>query len=154
MKIKVFIENEAASNQKNIFNEKKLEFMKKVQVSAEYPYPYGFILNTTGEDGDNIDCFVLTDQQLRTGDIIECEPIGLMEQVETSWSPEKTELEENDHNVLACIDDELVEINKSVREKLEDFVSHVFDHMENKTIKVGSFLGSQSALDYITTHMD
>ena len=59
--MKVFIENEAGSNKKNIFDEKSLEFEKQVDVSRSYPYPYGFVLNTTVEDGDNVDCFVLTD---------------------------------------------------------------------------------------------
>jgi len=55
--MKVFIENEAGSNKKNIFDEKSLDFEKQVEVSQSYPYPYGFVLNTTAEDGDSVDCF-------------------------------------------------------------------------------------------------
>ncbi len=42
--MKVFIENEAGSNLKNLFNEDTLEFRKTVQVSAGYPFPYGLYL--------------------------------------------------------------------------------------------------------------
>jgi len=57
--MKVFIENEAGTNLKNIFNEDTLDFRKTVQVSAEYPFPYGFILDTKSGDGDNLDCFMI-----------------------------------------------------------------------------------------------
>jgi hypothetical protein len=41
--MKVFIENEAGSNQKNIYDEQSLVFIKTVVVSKNYPYPYGFV---------------------------------------------------------------------------------------------------------------
>mgnify|MGYP001570857230 CR=1 FL=1 len=65
--MKAFIENEAGSNQKNIYNEKTLEYKKTVTVSRKYPYPYGFILDTTSGDGDNLDVFVLTEKKLKSG---------------------------------------------------------------------------------------
>ena len=70
--MKVFIENEAGSNQKNLYNEKTLEYRKTVGVSRKYPYPYGFILETTSGDGDNLDCFILTEKKLKTGSIVNC----------------------------------------------------------------------------------
>ena len=77
--MKVFIENEAGSNQKNLYNEKILEYRKTVTVSRKYPYPYGFILDTTSGDDDNVDAFIITDKPLKSGQIIECKPVGLME---------------------------------------------------------------------------
>ena len=76
--MKVFIENEPGSNQKNLYNEKTLEYKKTVTVSRKYPFPYGFILSTTSGDGDNLDCFIITVQKLQTGQTVECEPIGIM----------------------------------------------------------------------------
>ncbi len=58
-KIEVFIENEAGFDQKNLYNEKTWEYNKTVPVSRKYPFPYGFILNTTSGDGDNLDCFII-----------------------------------------------------------------------------------------------
>ena len=54
--IKVFIQNEAGSDQKHLHDEKTLEYKHTVRVSRSYPFPYGFILDTTSEDGDNLDC--------------------------------------------------------------------------------------------------
>lgn len=140
MTIKVFIENKAGSNQKNCFNEKTLEFIKTVTVSWAYPYPYGFIPNTTSGDGDNVDCFILTTQKLKTGDIIEAEPIGLVEQFEDS---------ENDHKILAVPVGESLEITEEVKTNITDFILHVFDHLRTKEIKVGSFYGKEKAEAYI-----
>ena len=152
--MKVFIENEAESDQKNLYDEKTLEYKKTVAVSRKYPYPYGFILNTTGADGDNVDCFVITDKALKTGQIVEVEPIGLMEQMETSWDPDKRNVEEEDHNVLAVIPDEPVELDDGVEGKLREFISHVFDHIPGKKVRAGNFLGRDAARDYIQRHGD
>ncbi len=80
--MKVFIENEAGSNKKNLYDEQTFEFRQTLTVSRPYPFPYGFIIGTTSGDGDSIDCFVITEQKLKPGQIVECEPIGLMEQTE------------------------------------------------------------------------
>jgi inorganic pyrophosphatase len=82
MLIKVFIQNEAGSNRKNYHNEKTLEYRETRLVSCPYPYPYGFILGTDAKDGCNLDVFVITQRRLTTGQILECEVIGLMEQFE------------------------------------------------------------------------
>ncbi len=154
MNIEVFVENEAGSNKKNLFNEKILEYQKTVEVSREYPYPYGFILGITGEDGDNLDCFIITEQSLKSGETYECEPIGLMEQIETSWDSDKKGVEEEDHNVLAVLKGEQVEIDNIIEEKLTDFVSHVFDHIEGKKIRVGKFLDKEEAIKHIQLGRD
>ena len=100
MKIKVFIENEAGSNQKNIYNEKTLQYKKTVIVSRKYPYPYGFILNTTSGDGDNADCFILTDKKLKIGEIVERRPIAMMEQIESCSTKPGTEEEDYSPSII------------------------------------------------------
>jgi inorganic pyrophosphatase len=144
--MKVFIENEAGSNQKNIFNEKTLEFRKTVEVSRKYPFPYGFILDTTSGDGDNLDCFVITDRVLKMGDVVESEPIGIMEQFEDTIE---------DHNVLARLSDELPEVTAENEETLTEFVLHVFDHRpHHPKVRVGRFLGAEEAKKYISKTLD
>lgn len=77
----------------------------------------GFLLHTTAEDGDNVDCFVLTGKPLMTGQILECEPVALMEQFEDG---------EADHNVLAVPVGERFNVSMEVRAILADFVMSVF----------------------------
>ena len=81
MNLKVFIQNEAGSTQKHYHNEKTLQWRRTEKVSRPYPYPYGFILGTTRADGANLDCFVITEQHLKTGDLVDCEVFGLMQQI-------------------------------------------------------------------------
>jgi len=152
--MKVFIENETGSNQKNLYNEKTLEYEKTVIVSREYPYPYGFILNTMGEDGDNTDCFIITEKPLKSGETDECEPIGLMQQIETSWNPDKKGVDEEDHNIIAVLNGEHVEIDNIIKKRLSDFVSHVFDHIEGKKVRVGEFLSKEDALKEINQKLN
>lgn len=153
--MKVFIENEAASNRKNIYNEKTLKYIETIEVAREYPYPYGFILDTTGEDGDNVDVFILTEQKLKSGQIVVCKPIGLMEQFEKSWNQSKLENEETDHNILAILqEEEETSITETTKAKLTEFVTHIFDNIRKNKTRVGRFLSKTAAIQYIENHKD
>lgn len=143
--MKVFIENEAGSDQKNIYDEKTLVYRKSYTVSRKYPYPYGFILNTTSGDGDNLDCFIITNQAIKTGTIVEGDAIGLMEQTDDG---------EVDDNVLAVLPHERVEVTLEVKETLTEFISHVFDHKSEKQITAGRFLSKEVAEQRIQESLD
>lgn len=134
--MKVFIENEAGSNQKNLFNEETLEYKKTVEVSRKYPYPYGFILETKSDDGDNLDCFILTTKLLKTGDIVDVEPVGMFEQIEDG---------KEDHKILAKINGENITISEETKETFKDFTANVFSHRQGKTISIGRFLDKGEA---------
>jgi inorganic pyrophosphatase len=143
--MKVFIQNEAGSFVKHSHDEKTLELKRQERVSRAYPFPYGFIVDTTAEDGDNVDCFVLTRKLLRTGQIVECRAIALMEQFEDG---------QIDHNVLAVLDDEDADLSSEIEQTLADFVHHVFDHIPGKKIQIGEFRGSDAASQYIKQYQD
>ena len=136
--IQVFIENPAGSRIKNIHDEKTLEFKESILVARSYPFPYGFILGTTNEDGDNLDCFVLTNCALRRGDVVTCSVVGLMEQFEDG---------KQDHNILATPAGESATLTESVKSELKVFVTHVFDGQLGKSINVGEFLDVTPALN-------
>ena len=138
--IRVFIQNEAGSDQKHLHDEKTLEYKRTVTVSRPYPFPYGFILDTTSEDGDNLDCFVITKQPLKTGSLVECEPIALLEQIEDG---------EEDHNVLAALQGEAPEIDQAMMDTFREFTFHVFDHVPGKEIAVGRLLPREAAEQHI-----
>lgn len=144
-RMKVLIQNEAGSFDKHFYDEKTLRFTGTARVSRAYPLPYGFILNTTGDDGLNVDCFVLTRTSLRTGQIVECDPVGLMEQIEDG---------KQDHNVLAVLQGEEERLDSKTKRELVEFVSHVFDHVTGKTVLAGNFHGRESAMNYIRQHKD
>lgn len=134
--MRVFIENETGSNQKNIFDEKTLVYKKAYTVSRSYPFPYGFVIGTTSGDGDNLDCFVLTNQPLKSTDIVDVVPIGMFEQEEDG---------QQDHKVLAVLKGESREVDEKTRALLKDFVENVFAHKPSKKMAVGRFLGIKDA---------
>jgi inorganic pyrophosphatase len=110
------------------------------RVSHPYPYPYGFILGTRGADGDNLDCYLITSDQLQAGTIVECEAIGLLEQVEDG---------EIDHKVLAAIPGQQVETGQALQKELRGFIYSVFRQFPDVHVDVGELLPRQAALDYI-----
>jgi len=82
MQTKVFVRNEAASNREKHHDEKTLEYNETNIVSRAYLYPYGFMLDTNADDSCKLEVFVITKRRLTTGQILECEAIGVMEQLE------------------------------------------------------------------------
>lgn len=145
MHIQVFIQNEAGSNEKHYHDEKTLEWKRVVLVSRTYPYPYGFIVGTSADDGCNVDCFVITERPLKTGQLLECQVVGLMEQFEDG---------QEDHNVLAILPESPVDVDLEVQRKLTSFVMGVFEHMPHKRVSVGRFTGPDAARTYVRAHVD
>jgi inorganic pyrophosphatase len=143
--IKVFVQNEAGSSLKHYHDEKTLVLKSTKTVSRFYPFPYGFILGTTARDGCNVDCYVVTKCPLETGQVVECTPIGLMEQFEGG---------EEDHNVLASIPGEHAEIDREIQMTLTDFVQNVFRDEPNKRIRAGRFLSASEAETHIKARRD
>ncbi len=143
--INVFIQNEADSNIKNTHNEKTLEFKGSRRILLPYPYPYGFITETSAEDGGNVDCYVITKDSLKSGAILECSPIGLLEQFEG---------DEIDHKVLATIPGENIEINENLLSVFQDFIYGIFSEFPGKLIRVDRILPLEAALSYIQSCSD
>src|SRR5262245_46366735 len=123
MRIKVFIQNEAGSNRKNYHDEKTMESKETKLVSRPYPYQYGFIVGTTASDGCNLDVFVITNQPLRTGQLVECDVLALMEQFEDGV---------DDHNILATLPGEPVDLTSDFQAVLRDFVLNGFRDVPGK----------------------
>lgn len=137
--MKIFIENEQGLPLKNIFDEVNLQYKNTHVTSAPYPYAYGFVVETLSGDGDCLDCFILTDKPLKTGDIVEAEPLALMEMKEDG---------EIDHKVIAHLPGENFTLTADVKTELTDFIHSVFSHL-NKNMEVGQFLPRQEAEHFL-----
>jgi len=138
--LRVFIENGAGSNVKHHHDEETFELQRVEQVSGAYPYPYGFIPGTRAPDGDCVDCFVLTERPLRTGDLVDCEPIGLMEQWEAGVV---------DNNVLAVPVGEPVPDLAPAIPVLTRGILELFAGMPGRETAVGRFLPAEDAIAYL-----
>lgn len=140
MRIKVFVQNEAGSNLKNHYYERTLTFLFAEHVTLPYPFPYGFVIGTTALDGCNLNCNVITGRDIRTATIVECEPIGLMEQFEDGIE---------DHNVLAVPLGESADVIENVQKTLIEFVENVFRHKKGQQSRAGRFLSAAEAEAHI-----
>ena len=138
--MRVFIENEAGSRRKNIYDERTLAHLRSVEVSAAYPFPYGFVLGTLSGDGDAVDCFVLTETPLRSGATIECEPVGLIEQIEDG---------EIDHKVLAVPRGSEARLDAAAVATIKTFVAGVFAHVPGNRMDIGRLLDRSAAEAYL-----
>lgn len=138
--MKIFIENEQDLPLKNIFDEVKLQYKNTHVTSAPYPYAYGFVIGTLSGDGDCLDCFILTNQLLKTGDIVEAEPLALMEMKED---------DEIDHKVIARLPGENFELTPDVKTEITNFIHSVFAHL-NKKMEVGEFLPKHETEKFLT----
>lgn len=138
--IKVLIQAEAGSSEKRRYDEKTLKPLEVGRVSRPYPYPYGFVVATTATDGDNVDCYVIGGDGLKSGAIVDCEVVGLLEQVE-SGAP--------DHKVLAVVAGQKEILPDGVFEVLEDFIYGVFAEYPDCAIRVGPIRSRDAAVRYV-----
>lgn len=138
--IRVFIENEAGSSIKNDYDQRTHQHLGRSKVSAAYPFAYGFAVDTKSGDGDNVDCFVVTDHPLKSGDCVDCYVVSMLEQIEDN---------EIDHKILCVVDKEGLTIDAESVARIRDFLQIVFSHLPNKILNVGELRGQKEALAFI-----
>lgn len=138
--IKVLVQVSGGSVERRVYDERTLEYNETRRGHHPYPYPYGFILGTRAEDGDSLDCYVITHSDLPAGSIVECEPIGMLEQIED---------DEVDHKVLAALPGQEVELNSELVEELRTFIQRIFADYPEMHVTVGKVLSREDALRHI-----
>jgi inorganic pyrophosphatase len=138
--VKMLIQVEAGSCDRYIYNEKTLEYIKTSPGSHPYPYPYGFIVGTSAEDGCCVDCYLITNNKVEAGSIVECEPVGLLEQHEN---------DEIDHKVLAVLPGEDTKLNLAALEELQTFIKMIFSGSPDMNIRVGPVHPREAALHHL-----
>jgi inorganic pyrophosphatase len=138
--IRVVIQAEAGSSEKVRYDEKALRPIEVGRVSRPYPYPYGFVVATTAADGDNVDCYIVGDDDLKSNSIVDCEVVGLLDQVESG---------EPDHKVLAVVAGQKAVLPDGVFEVLEEFIYAVFSEYPDSVVHVGPIHSRDVAIRYL-----
>lgn len=79
--IGVIIETPRGSRNKLKYDPRKriYKLSKVMPEGMVFPYDFGFVPQTRGEDGDPLDILVLTDEPLFTGCLVDCVLIGVIE---------------------------------------------------------------------------
>src|SRR5246500_4279950 len=79
--LRVVVETPKGSRNKFAFNphEHTFELKKVLPAGMAFPYDFGFVPSTKGDDGDPIDVLVLMDEPAFPGCVLSCRPVGVIE---------------------------------------------------------------------------
>ncbi len=151
--IYVLIEIPKGSNIKYEFDEEMgIIVVDRILYTAMfYPFNYGFIPGTLEEDGDPLDCLVVSYDTVAPGTVIRAKPIGVL----------ITEDEEGlDRKIIAVphekIDPRFAKINdindlpEIIREQIKHFFEHYKELEPGKWVKVKEWKGREEALKIIS----
>lgn len=121
MVINVFIEIPKNSNVKYEYDRKtnSINVDRILYGSEVYPHNYGFIPNTLDYDGDELDCFVISNHSFNPGTFVKARILGAFEMIDGG---------EYDTKLITVIDcDPRFENIKS----LKDLSQHTLDEIKN-----------------------
>ena len=135
--MKVFVEQTCESNKRNVFDNQTGKYLKTVDFNLTYPYAYGYILDTLASDGDELDCYIVTQQQFEHSSVIECEPVAMVEYFEDG---------QPDHKIFMVPIGETGKVTEKVKKDLLEFDARYFEGQPNKNSKVGNFLEKEAAI--------
>jgi len=151
-KIFVFIEISKGSKMKYELD-KDLGILKLDRIlytSMHYPANYGFVPSTLCEDGDPLDCLVISSESILPGTIVKVKPIGLLLMEDEEGKDEKliaVPIEKIDPKMGRLNDiDELPEI---FREEIKHFFEHYKELEKGKWVKIKGWEKAEVAKKYI-----
>jgi inorganic pyrophosphatase len=137
--IKVIIETPRGSRNKFKYDSKEDLFMlhKVLPTGAVFPFDFGFIPSTLGDDGDPLDILVIMDEPVFPGNKVSVRLIGAIE----AQQSEDGKTERNDRLIAiasACQDyqnvQELTDLDKNLVQQIEHFFVS-YNQIEGKKFK-------------------
>jgi inorganic pyrophosphatase len=123
--VDVIIETPKGSKYKYKFDEGQNRFrVKKIlPTGLAFPYDFGFIPGTKGDDGDPLDVMIIAEDSFVPGSIVECEIIGAIKARQIS----EDETVRNDRIMAVPV----MTMEKDKEVALEDFSKHKITEIEN-----------------------
>jgi inorganic pyrophosphatase len=121
---------------------------KSLILGLSYPYDWGFIPSTEGEDGDPIDALILHEAATTPGLVLKCKIIGVLEVVQTEGGKNAIR---NDRVIAVPRDSHREQANhdardlpKQARSEIEKFFVAT-DELESKELKFLGWKGRKTA---------
>lgn len=148
MGIKVFIEIPKGSRNKYEQDESTGEIMldRALYGPEEYPFDYGFIQGTKGEDGDPLDVALLVTNPTFPGCVVKARAVGYLEMEDEAGI---------DHKVLAVptkkLDprwahvEDVSDLTEEQRKEIKDFFENYKKLEPEKWVKVRNFKSKEEA---------
>ncbi|MCS7112745.1 MAG: inorganic diphosphatase [Nitrososphaerota archaeon] len=118
--------------------------------SMAYPCDYGFIPGTLCEDGDPLDCLLITSQPLNPGILVKARPVALMLMRDEKGKDEKLiavpteDIDPRLSNIRSLRD-----IPEAVLREIEHFFEHYKELEPGKWVKVEGWLDADKAEEII-----
>ncbi len=151
-KVRAFIEIPRGSNIKYELDEKTgvIKVDRILFTSMVYPYNYGFVPGTLGEDGDPIDIMVISSAAFNSGTMVMVRPIGVLlmrdeEGVDTKIMAVPVEKVDPE---LAHIQD-IKDLSESIKGKIVHFYSYYKNIEPGKWVKLEGWDDAARAQDFI-----
>jgi inorganic pyrophosphatase len=119
-----------------------------------YPFNYGFIPQTSAEDGDPVDILVISTYQVLPGTVIPARPIGMLEMEDEEGIDTKI-LAVPTKKVDPFMTDinDVNDLNETTKKKIQHFFNHYKELEPNKWVKTKNFLPKDKALEAIKKAM-
>jgi inorganic pyrophosphatase len=119
-----------------------------------YPFNYGFIPNTNGQDGDPIDVMVVSSQPLATGTVVPSRVIGMLEMEDEAGIDTKIiALPTSKIDPFYAHITDVTGLDEATRNKIKHFFDHYKELEPGKWIKTKNFLSKDKAFEEITKSM-
>lgn len=115
-----------------------------------FPFNYGFIPATLGEDGDPLDILVITTYPIKSGTIISVRPVGMLEMEDESGIDTKIlsvpseKIDPNYRNVK-----DIKDVDLEFLKRIKHFFDHYKDLEPGKWVKTKDFLNKEKAYEAI-----
>jgi len=129
---------------------------KMLPLGMNFPYDFGFIPGTKGEDGDPLDVLLLMDAPLLQGVLVSCRVIGILKAMQTEQDGQKFR---NDRFVAVtdlCVQykniQDIIDLNTDARNEIEEFFRQ-YNSVAGKTFQSLGWQGSSEALQMIKSQL-
>lgn len=119
--------------------------------STYYPFNYGFIPQTRGEDGDPLDALVVTEEPVFPMSVIRSRPIGVL-LMEDEKGPDAKIIAVPARHVDPNYSDvdTIEQLPEFSKRQIEHFFQHYKESEPNKFVKMGGWKGQDYAKALIT----
>lgn len=116
--------------------------------SMRFPFNYGFIPNTHGEDGDPLDIMVITDKTVYPGTVMSCNIIGMLEMEDEAGVDTKILAVPGPKidSVYGLLTD-LSQVSEGIKNKIRHFFENYKGLEKGKWVKLKEWKGKEEALE-------
>jgi len=150
--INVFIEIPKGSSVKyELDKESGVVFVDRFLHTAMYfPFNYGFVPETLGEDGDPIDILVLSEETVAPGVVIPCKPVAMLEMEDEAGIDTKiiaVPLQKIDP--LYGSYEDIADVPEALKNKIKHFFENYKSLEKGKWVKIKEWKGKNAAQEAI-----